>query len=41
MEFLEGGQVNDREYMKKHCINVNEVLILWTIVKSQNMEVFS
>ncbi|MED6265141.1 putative aarF domain-containing protein kinase 1, partial [Characodon lateralis] len=25
MEFLEGGQVNDREYMKKHCINVNEI----------------
>ncbi|XP_015237329.1 PREDICTED: uncharacterized aarF domain-containing protein kinase 1 [Cyprinodon variegatus] len=25
MEFLEGGQVNDREYMKKHNINVNEI----------------
>ncbi|KAK5856897.1 hypothetical protein PBY51_010177 [Eleginops maclovinus] len=24
MEFAEGGQVNDREYMKKHGINVNE-----------------
>lgn len=26
MEFAEGGQVNDRDYMKKHGINVNEVL---------------
>ncbi|XP_061552719.1 aarF domain-containing protein kinase 1 isoform X2 [Phycodurus eques] len=26
MEFAEGGQVNDREYMKTHGINVNEVL---------------
>ncbi|XP_033967124.1 aarF domain-containing protein kinase 1 isoform X3 [Pseudochaenichthys georgianus] len=26
MEFAEGGQVNDREYMKKHGIDVNEVL---------------
>ena len=25
MEFCEGGQVDDREYMKKHGINVNEV----------------
>ncbi|XP_037603041.1 aarF domain-containing protein kinase 1 [Sebastes umbrosus] len=25
MEFLEGGQVNDRDYMKKHGINVNEI----------------
>ncbi|XP_029316991.1 aarF domain-containing protein kinase 1 isoform X2 [Cottoperca gobio] len=25
MEFAEGGQVNDREYMKKHGINVNEI----------------
>uniref|UniRef100_A0A3B5AJ58 AarF domain-containing protein kinase 1 n=1 Tax=Stegastes partitus TaxID=144197 RepID=A0A3B5AJ58_9TELE len=25
MEFAEGGQVNDRDYMKKHCINVNEI----------------
>uniref|UniRef100_A0A146P702 AarF domain-containing protein kinase 1 n=1 Tax=Fundulus heteroclitus TaxID=8078 RepID=A0A146P702_FUNHE len=25
MEFLEGGQVNDREYMQKHHINVNEI----------------
>ncbi|KAJ8290284.1 hypothetical protein GJAV_G00010910 [Gymnothorax javanicus] len=25
MEFAEGGQVNDREYMEKHGINVNEV----------------
>lgn len=25
MEFAEGGQVNDREYMKAHGINVNEV----------------
>lgn len=25
MEFIEGGQVNDRDYMKKHDINVNEV----------------
>ncbi|KAK1893436.1 AarF domain containing protein kinase 1, partial [Dissostichus eleginoides] len=24
MEFAEGGQVNDREYMKKHGIDVNE-----------------
>lgn len=26
MEFAEGGEVNDRDYMKKHGINVNEVL---------------
>ena len=26
MEFAEGGQVNDRDYMEKHGINVNEVL---------------
>ncbi|XP_061700892.1 aarF domain-containing protein kinase 1 isoform X3 [Syngnathoides biaculeatus] len=25
MEFVEGGQVNDREYMKAHGINVNEI----------------
>lgn len=25
MEFAEGGQVNDRDYMKKHGISVNEV----------------
>ncbi|XP_036398543.1 aarF domain-containing protein kinase 1 [Megalops cyprinoides] len=25
MEFVEGGQVNDREYMKKHGIDVNEI----------------
>uniref|UniRef100_A0A8C5HLI5 AarF domain-containing protein kinase 1 n=1 Tax=Gouania willdenowi TaxID=441366 RepID=A0A8C5HLI5_GOUWI len=25
MEFAEGGQVNDREYMKKHGINVNQI----------------
>ena len=25
MEFCEGGQVNDREYMDEHGINVNEV----------------
>ncbi|XP_013867332.1 aarF domain-containing protein kinase 1 isoform X2 [Austrofundulus limnaeus] len=25
MEFLEGGQVNDREYMKENGINVNEI----------------
>ncbi|KAJ4939527.1 hypothetical protein JOQ06_028975 [Pogonophryne albipinna] len=25
MEFAEGGQVNDREYMKKHGIDVNEI----------------
>uniref|UniRef100_A0A3P8TC70 AarF domain-containing protein kinase 1 n=1 Tax=Amphiprion percula TaxID=161767 RepID=A0A3P8TC70_AMPPE len=25
MEFAEGGQVNDRDYMKKHHINVNEI----------------
>ncbi|XP_067894700.1 aarF domain-containing protein kinase 1 isoform X1 [Heterodontus francisci] len=25
MEFLEGGQVNDREYMKKNGIDVNEI----------------
>ncbi|XP_068195696.1 aarF domain-containing protein kinase 1 [Antennarius striatus] len=25
MEFVEGGQVNDREYMKKHSINVNKI----------------
>ncbi|TRY89931.1 hypothetical protein DNTS_014442 [Danionella cerebrum] len=24
MDFVEGGQVNDREYMRKHCIDVNE-----------------
>uniref|UniRef100_A0A8C1G307 AarF domain-containing protein kinase 1 n=1 Tax=Cyprinus carpio TaxID=7962 RepID=A0A8C1G307_CYPCA len=26
MDFAEGGQVNDREYIKKHGINVNKVL---------------
>ncbi|XP_069049077.1 aarF domain-containing protein kinase 1 isoform X2 [Lepisosteus oculatus] len=26
MEFMDGGQVNDREYMKEHDIDVNEVL---------------
>lgn len=26
MEFAEGGQVNDGEYMKKHGIDVNKVL---------------
>lgn len=25
MEFAEGGQVNDKDYMKEHGINVNEV----------------
>ncbi|XP_044022332.1 aarF domain-containing protein kinase 1 isoform X3 [Siniperca chuatsi] len=25
MEFAEGGQVNDRDYMKEHGINVNEI----------------
>ncbi|XP_036928052.1 aarF domain-containing protein kinase 1 isoform X2 [Acanthopagrus latus] len=25
MEFAEGGQVNDRDYMEKHGINVNEI----------------
>lgn len=25
MEFAEGGQVNDRDYLKKHGISVNEV----------------
>ncbi|XP_077421357.1 aarF domain-containing protein kinase 1 isoform X2 [Vanacampus margaritifer] len=25
MEFADGGQVNDREYMKEHGINVNEI----------------
>ncbi|XP_068608214.1 aarF domain-containing protein kinase 1 [Brachionichthys hirsutus] len=25
MEFVEGGQVNNREYMKKHGINVNKI----------------
>ena len=25
MEFCEGGQVNDKEYMKEHDIDVNEV----------------
>lgn len=25
MEFAEGGQVDDRDYIKKHGINVNEV----------------
>ncbi|XP_068573751.1 aarF domain-containing protein kinase 1 [Cebidichthys violaceus] len=25
MEFVEGGQINDRDYMKKHSINVNEI----------------
>lgn len=26
MEFAEGGQVNDKDYMQKHGINVNKVL---------------
>lgn len=30
MEFAKGGQVNDKDYMKEHGINVNEV--------PQNME---
>lgn len=25
MDFAEGGQVNDQEYIRKHAINVNEV----------------
>ena len=25
MDFAEGGQVNDRDYMRRHGINVNEV----------------
>lgn len=25
MEFAEGGQVNDKDYLKKHGISVNEV----------------
>lgn len=25
MEFADGGQVNDKNYMQKHGINVNEV----------------
>uniref|UniRef100_A0A3Q3JMT5 AarF domain-containing protein kinase 1 n=1 Tax=Monopterus albus TaxID=43700 RepID=A0A3Q3JMT5_MONAL len=25
MEFVDGGQVNDRDYMKKHSISVNEI----------------
>lgn len=31
MEFIEGGQVNDRDYMKKHDINVNEVTELLSV----------
>lgn len=31
MEFAEGGQVNDRDYMKTHNINVNEV---WPVCSS-------
>lgn len=27
MEFIEGGQVNDKNYMKEHDINVNEVCL--------------
>lgn len=26
MEFMEGGQVNDRAYMERNGINVNEVV---------------
>ena len=26
MEYCEGGKVDDREYMEKHGINVNEVI---------------
>ncbi|XP_062974991.1 aarF domain-containing protein kinase 1 isoform X1 [Elgaria multicarinata webbii] len=25
MEFMEGGQVNDKDYMERNCINVNEI----------------
>ncbi|XP_075964225.1 aarF domain-containing protein kinase 1 [Anarhichas minor] len=25
MEFVEGGQINDKDYMKEHSINVNEI----------------
>lgn len=36
MEFAEGGQVNDKDYIQKHGINVNEVLlfcfVIWPIV---------
>lgn len=28
MEFADGGQVNDRDYMQKHGINVNEVVFV-------------
>uniref|UniRef100_A0AAZ3P1A0 AarF domain-containing protein kinase 1 n=1 Tax=Oncorhynchus tshawytscha TaxID=74940 RepID=A0AAZ3P1A0_ONCTS len=27
MDFAEGGQVNDRDYMRRHSINVNEILL--------------
>lgn len=26
MEFMEGGQVDDREFMKRHCIATHEVV---------------
>lgn len=33
MEFVEGGQVNDRAYMEKNQIDVNEVR--WELVLGQ------
>lgn len=32
MEFVEGGQVNDRAYMEKNQIDVNEVRRGWHVV---------
>ena len=29
MEYCEGGKVDDRAYMKKHNIDVNEVMVMY------------
>lgn len=38
MEFVEGGQVNDRAYMEKNQIDVNEVR--WGLVLGQRDRVW-
>lgn len=34
MEFMEGGQVNDKAYMERNGINVNEVVVFILSVTS-------
>lgn len=39
MEFMEGGQVNDKDYMDRNCINVSEVIFLLTMSAQQPVKV--